>query len=163
MTDHDADGCLCRDHKKKTLDRPLLFLPLIVLMFASFGFLLAIAGLPFGVQLGSLMPYTCLIVLGTFSAQRGQQPYFFKCAIVQSTMNGLVRRHILFVIALVLIKTFAIYATRYMPPSWLIAKGRGGSPVATSLFIFSLCLAFVQMLSNRLLIERAHREKNVVI
>jgi len=37
-------------------------------MFVSFGVLLALAGLPYGRQFGSLIPYTAYIILGTFSA-----------------------------------------------------------------------------------------------
>jgi hypothetical protein len=163
MSNPDSVGCQCRDHERSTLDRPALFLPLIVAMFASFGLLLGIADLPFGVQLGSLMPYTCLIVLATFSAQRGQQPYFFQCEIVQSTVPRLIKRHMVFLAAIVVIETVAFRATRYMPPSWLVAKGRDGSPVAISLCVLCLALAFVQILSNRSLIARAHRENNVLL
>ncbi len=163
MSNLDSVGCQCRDHERSALDRPVLFLPLIVAMFASFGLLLGIADLPFGVQLGSLMPYTCLMVLATFSAQRGQQPYFFQCEIVQSTVPRLVKRHAVFLVAIVVIETIAFHATRYMPPSWLVAKGRDGPPFAIGLCILCLCLAFVQILTNRTLIARAHRERNVLL
>jgi hypothetical protein len=163
MSDQDAVRCKCQDHKQAIFDRPLLFLPIVVLMFASFVLLFFLADLPFGIQLGSLIPYTCLIVLSTFGAQHGQQPYFFKCATVQSTMKRLVRRHIVFLIAIVLIETIAFSLTRYMPPSWLVAKGRSVPPFDISLCIFCFFLALVEISSNRSLIERAHREKNVVL
>src|ERR1035438_10355747 len=88
MLDEHSVPCQCRDHEPSTLDRPALFLPLILIMFASFAFLFALADLPYGVQIGSLVPYTALVVLGTFSAQRGQQPYLpRKCGIATFTSD----------------------------------------------------------------------------
>lgn len=143
--DHEGfPPCICRDHEPSTFDRPALFLPIILVMFVTFGVLLASAGLPYGIQFGSLFPYTAYIVLGTFSAQRGQQPYFFECRIVRQTMPTLVRRYFGFLVALVVLETVALHLTRYLPVSWLIAKGRDGSPFATTLCIVCLCLGLVR-------------------
>ena len=163
MADQDSLGCPCRDHERVTFDRPALFLPLIVVMFASFGLLLAMEDVPYGVQLGSALPYTCLCVLGTFSAQRGQQPYFFECEIVRSIMRRLIRRHIGFMVAISLLETVAMYASRFMPRSWLVSTGRDGSPFSVTLFIVCLSVALIQILTNRSLIERAHRERGVLL
>jgi hypothetical protein len=151
--------CICRDHEPATFDRPALFLPIILVMFVSFGVLLALAGLPYGRQFGSLIPYTAYIILGTFSAQRGQQPYFFECPIVRQTTPSLVRRHFGFLVALVVLETVAFQLTRYMPASWLIAKGRDESPFATILCILCVCLGLVQILTNRSLIKRSHLDQ----
>jgi hypothetical protein len=158
MLDQDSVPCQCRDHKPSTLDRPALFLPLILIMFASFAFLLALADLPYGIQVGSLIPYTAFVVLGTFSAQHGQQPYFFDCSIVHQTMPRLVRRHGGFLVAVVVLETIAFRLVRYLPASWLIDKGKNGSPFAIS--VLCMCLAFVQVLSNRSLLERAHLKQH---
>lgn len=159
MLDQNAVPCQCRDHKASVLDRPVLFLPLIVVMFSSFVFLLGIAHLPFGIQLGSLIPYTAFVVLATFSAQRGQQPYFFGCSIVHQTMPLLARRHGGFLVAIVAIETIALQLTRYMPASWLIDSGWVGSPFAITLIVLCMCLAFAQTLTNRSLLERAHAKR----
>jgi hypothetical protein len=159
MLNQDSVPCQCRDHEPATLDRPVLFLPLILIMFASFGFLLSMADLPYGIQLGSLIPYTALIVLGTFSAQRGQQPYFFECSIVRQTMPRLTWRHGGFLLAIVVIETTVLQLTPYMPASWLIAGKKGGSPFAITLFVLCMCLAFAQILTNRSLLARAHQTK----
>lgn len=156
MLDQDSVPCQCRDHEPSTFDRPALFLPLILIMFASFAFLFTLAYLPYGIQFGSLIPYTAFVVLGTFSAQRGQQPYFFECSIVHQTMPRLVRRHVGFLVMIVVLETIALQLTRYLPASWLIAKGKDGSPFAITLVILCSCLAFAQILSNRSLLERAH-------
>lgn len=82
MINQAFPACICRNHTPSFLDRPEIFLPVILVMFVSFGVLLAMADFPFGIQLGSLIPYTACVFLGTFSAQRGQQPYFLECPIV---------------------------------------------------------------------------------
>jgi hypothetical protein len=159
MLDQNSVACECRDHEPATLDRPVLFLPLIIIMVASFGLLLGMADLPYGIQLGSLIPYTAFIVLATFSAQHGQQPYFFGCPIVRQTMPRLARRHFGFLLTVVALETIALQLTRYMPASWLNTSGRGGSPFAVALVVLCMCLAFTQTLRNRSLLEKAHQAK----
>jgi hypothetical protein len=149
-------GCVCYDHKRSALDRPALWIPIVVGMFASFFFLFAIADLPFGIQLGSLIPYTAFVALGTFSAQRGMQPYFFECSIVRPTMPRLLRRHCYFLVAIIFVETIALRLTRYMPASWLDNTGKYGSPLAVTLCVICLCFASVQVFTNRTLLERAH-------
>ena len=156
----DSAKCPCYDHERSTFDRPALWIPMVIVMFASFSFLLAMANLPYGIQLGSLIPYTAFVALSTFSAVRGLQPYFFECSIVQQTMPRLLRRHGGFVAAIVLLETIALYLTRYMPASWLTAHGRDGSPFAITLFVLCLCIASVQVFTNRTLLERAHKKSS---
>ena len=93
-------------------------------MFASYIFLLAITDLPYGIQLGSLIPYTAFVALGTFSSQRGIQPYFFECSIVQQTIPRLIWRHCNFLVVIILLETIALRLTRYMPASWLSKTGK---------------------------------------
>jgi hypothetical protein len=154
--DRDSASCECYDHEPATIDRPELWVPIIIAMFASCGLLFASANLPFGIQIGSLVPYTAFVTLGTFSAQRGMQPYFFECPIVQQTMPRLLWRHGGFVAAIVLLETIALYLTRYMPASWLTANGRDGSPFALSLCVICVGLGGVEAFTNRSLLERAH-------
>lgn len=160
MLDQNSAQCECQDHEPSTFDRPALFLPLIVVMFASIFFLFTLADLRYGIQFASLIPYTALVVLATFSAQRGQQPYFFECPIVRRNLLRLARRHGGFLAALVVLETVAQQLRPYLPASWLIA-GKDGSPFNITLCILCMCLAFAQILSNRFLLERAHRESNM--
>jgi hypothetical protein len=131
-------------------------------MFASSAFLFTFADLPYGIQFASLIPYTALVVLATFSAQRGQQPYFFECSIVRRNLPRLARRHGGFLAAIVVLETVAFQLRPNFPASWLIARGKDGSPFTITLFILCLCLAFAQILSNRSLLERAHREQHTL-
>jgi hypothetical protein len=162
MLDQNSVACKCRDHKRAALDRPLLFLPLILIMIVSFGFLLGIANYHYGIQLGSLIPYTAFVVLGIFSAQRGQQPYFFSCSIVLQIMPQLARRHGGFLLAIVVIETIALQLTRHMPVSWLINSGRGGSPFYLTLIGLCMCFALVQIISSRSLLDQAHQVKQTL-
>ena len=75
-------------------------------------------------------------------------------------MPRLVRRHGAFLVAVVVLETIAFRLARYLPASWLIAKGKNGSPFAITLCVLCLCLALVQVLSNRSLLERAHLERH---
>lgn len=156
-TEGSAALCVCYDHERSTFDRPALWIPIVIVMFASFFFLLAMADLPYGIQLGSFIPYTAFVALGTFSAQRGMQPYFFECSIVQQKMPQLLRRHCNFLIAVIFLETIALRLTRYMPASWLSKTGKDGSPFAITLCVICLCFASVQVFTNRTLLERAHK------
>lgn len=151
--------CVCYGHKRATFDRPALWIPIIILMFVGFLFLFVMFYLPFGIQLGTLIPYTAFVALGTFSAQRGMQPYFFKCPIVQQTMPRLLRRHFNFLAGILSLETIALRLTRYMPAPWLRA-GKNGSPFAITLCVICISIASVQVWTNRTLLERAHGKGN---
>ncbi len=155
---HPAEGpglCVCYGHERSTFDRPALWIPIIIIMFVSFFFLVMISYLPYGIELGSLIPYSAFVGLGTFSAQRGMQPYFFECLIVQQTMHRLLLRHCNFLVAIIFLEAIALRLTRYMPASWL-RTGKDGSPFAITLCVICLCLGSVQVFTNRTLLERAH-------
>jgi hypothetical protein len=161
QSNDDYVKCVCYDHERTMFDRPELWIPVVIVMFASFIFLVAMADLPFGIQLASLIPYTAFVALGTFSAQRGMQPYVFECSIVQRTMPRLLRRHCNFVVAIILLETIALRLTRYMPASWLSSKGRDGSPFHITLVVLCLCIASVQVFTNRTLLKRAHEKSSL--
>ncbi len=156
MQNPDFASCVCRDHEPDMFDRLSLFLPMILIMFASFFVLFVLGDHPVGLVFTSFIPYTSLVVLATFSAQRGQQPYFFECPIVQKTMPQLLLRHLKFLIALIFLEVMAFYLSQYLPAAWLIAKGKDGSLFDDTLFILCICLALGQILSNRSLLERVH-------
>jgi len=146
---------VCYDHERSTFDRPALWIPIVIGMFVSFFFLFAVADRPYGIQFGSLIPYTAFVALGTFSAQRGMQPYFFECLIVRQTMPRLLLRHCNFLVAIIFLETIALRLIRNMPASWL-RPGKDGSPFAITLFFICGSIASVQMFTNRTLLERAH-------
>lgn len=158
-SDQDSELCPCYDHERSTFDRPALWTPIIIAMFAGFLLLLAIADKPWGIQIGSLVPYTAFVALGTFSAQRGMQPYFFECPIVEQAIPRLLRRHGAFLAAIVLLETIALYLARYMPAQFLKATRRDGSPFTISLCVVCFCIGSVEVFTNRSLLERSHAKK----
>ena len=160
MAEQGFPPCICRDHERTALDRPGLFIPVILMMFASAALIFVYADVPCGLQFASIIPYTAFVFLGTFSAQRGQQPYFFECSIVNRVLPRLGQRHISFLGATLVLETAAFYLKRYMPSDWLIAKGRDGSPFGITVFIVCMCIAFAQVLTNRSLLERAHLQSS---
>jgi hypothetical protein len=162
MRDERFPPCVCRDHEPAAIDRPVLFLPMIVIMFGSLVFVFSFANVSGGLQLASLIPYTAFIVLVTFSAQRGQQPYFFECPIVHQAMPRLVRRYIGFLSTLLIVETVAIYSRQYLPGSWL-DSGKNGSPVGIALWIFCAGLGMAEAITNRSLLEREHLSKQAAL
>lgn len=160
MADKRFPPCICRDHKPRNLDRPGLFLPIILLMFASAVFMVVFAEIPLGLQLTTIMPYTAFVFLGTFSAQRGLQPYFFQCPIVDRVLPRLTQRHLGFLTAILIIETISFYLKRFVPSSWLVAKGKDGSPFELALFLLCICIASAQVLTNRSVLERAHLQES---
>jgi hypothetical protein len=148
----------CRDHEPVTFDRPLLFVPLILIMFGSIFLSFTLSDCPYGIQFASLIPYTAFVVLGTFSAQKGQQPYFFECSIVHRQLPRLALRHGGFLAVLLVLEAVSLQLRPHLPASWLVASGRGGSPFTKILLILCVCLASAQVWTNRSLIERAHLE-----
>ncbi len=126
-------------------------------MFVSIFFLFSLADLPYGIQLASLIPYTAFVLLGTFSARVGQ-PYFFECPIVHRNLPRLALRHGGYLTALVVLETVALNLRTSLPDSWLIASGKDGSPFTITLVLLCIGLAFIQIVSNRSLLERAHSE-----
>jgi hypothetical protein len=129
-------------------------------MFVSVVPVFAFADVHFGVQCASVIPYTAFVFLATFSAQRGQQPYFFECSRVDGLLPRLGRLHIGFLAAVLFLETTGFYLTRFMPSSWLVAKGKDGSPFGITLFILCMSIAFAQVLAGRSILKRAHLQSS---
>jgi hypothetical protein len=161
MPNEERVQCPCYDNKRSTFDRPELFIPLLLLMFVSSIFLFTLADLPYGIPLATIVPYTALIILTTFSAQRGQQPYFFECSIVGQIFPRLVWRHGIFLAAILALEAIALHYRSDLPAWWLVSTGKDGSPFTITLCILCGCIAFTQILSNRSLLDRAHVESDI--
>jgi hypothetical protein len=112
--------------------------------------------LPFGFQFASVLCYTAFIVLFTFSHYRDQQRYLFTCPVVRHQRWRLVYRHIAFIATLFTMETLALKLRPRLPESWVVATGRSMPRFVAILFIFSGSLAFVQLLTNRSILLKAH-------
>jgi hypothetical protein len=118
----------------------------------------------YGVQFASMIVYTSAVVLYTFSKYRGtQRRYLFRCPFVRLALPRLVHRHFGFLVALFALETEALRLQPRLPASWLVAsEGRGGMPpFIVAQFILYGCLALAQIISNRALLGRAHRESDL--
>jgi hypothetical protein len=156
---HETDPCLAQPSFSP--ERFALFLPIFLTMTVGSGVLFVyLAERPFGIQIAAMVCYTSAIVLYTFSANRGLPRYLFGCPLVRAQFPRLVQRHIVFLPVLITILTAAFQLRPQLPASWLIASGERNSmpPFTIVLFILSALLAFVQILTNRSLLDRAHRD-----
>ena len=139
----------------------MLFLPVFLAMTVGSGLLfIFLAGSPFGIQSAALVCYTSAVVLYTFSANRGLPRYMFGCPIVRAQLPRLAERHMAFASFLLVLLTVALHLRQHLPGWWLVASGAPKSlpPLTIALFVLSACLALTQILTNRSVLERAHRE-----
>jgi hypothetical protein len=113
---------------------------------------------PFGIQFSSMVMYTAGVALYTFSRNRNNnQPFLVSCPVVRRQLSRLVRRHVGFLSALVIVQTKALEIRPSLPTKWITPSSKDASPFAISLGVFGLMLAIVQILTNRSLLDRAHR------
>jgi hypothetical protein len=151
----------CQSPPKFSVDRFALFTLLFLAMFpGSVVLFILLAGRSYGIQLASLVGYTSAIVLYTFSRNRGSPRYLFRCPYVRLVLPRLILRHLGFLVALIALETEALRIRPHLPPSWLVDSGRHGSmpPFIAALFILFICLAFIEVISNRAVLRRAHAE-----
>jgi hypothetical protein len=107
---------------------------------------------PFGIQVASLIPYTCAIVLYTFAANRGLPRYLFGCPLVRRQMPRLAIRHLGFLVVLFVLQTEVIHFRSHLPGSW---------PLGTTIAVICAIVGFSQIMSNRSLLNRAHIENEL--
>jgi hypothetical protein len=128
----------------------LILCPGSVLLFILFG------EWPLGLQFASVICYTSLIVLFTFSHYRDQQRYLFTCPVVRRETPRLVYWHVAFSITLIAGETLALGLRPRLPESWLVAGSGSMPPFVAMLFGFSFCLALAQLMMNRSALQKAH-------
>jgi hypothetical protein len=116
---------------------------------------------PYGIQFASMVAYTAAVVLYTFARNRGLQRYLFDCPFVRRVLPRLALRHVVFLIALFVLETLALQLRPHLPAFWLVASSgrRSMPPFTMMLFILCGCLALAQIISNRAILDRAHREQ----
>jgi hypothetical protein len=115
----------------------------------------------YGVQAASAVSYTTGAVLYTFSANRGMQRYLFDCPFVRPQLRRLAWRHAYFLIALTTFQTILLQLRPHLPPTWIAVpeRSRDAPPFVIVLFVFAVILLLAEIMSNRSLLDRAHKEK----
>lgn len=115
-------------------------------------------GEPYRLQELSAVSYTIFAVFGTFAALRGAQPYMFTCPAVRPQIPKLLWRHVGFLIALFLLQTAASAVRPSLPAWWDVPDHKGWRPLEVLVMLLCFGLGFVQVFTNRLVLERAHSE-----
>jgi hypothetical protein len=147
---------LCLRQKRSILRFAVLTL-LFFTMLGGIGFLILFANRPYGIQIGSIVIDTAAVALYTFSRNRNNmQPFLLSCPVVRLQIPLLIRRHVRFLAALVIVQTTAIELRPKLPDYLITPRGTDPSLFAVILGVLFACLAVVQVLSNRSLLERAH-------
>jgi hypothetical protein len=154
------DPCLTRQHI--SFPRLAVFTLLFLTVFGG-GIVLALLEYrPYGIQLTSMVMYTAAVALYTFSRNRnGAQPFLLSCPVVRHQLPRLIRRHLGFLAALFIAQTMALNLRPNLPAYWVTPRSRDASPFALVLGVLCLCLAVVQILTNRSLLDRAHNSAEV--
>jgi hypothetical protein len=149
------DPCLTRQHI--SFPRLAVF---VLLFFTVIGGGICLALLenqPYGIQLTSIVIDTAAVALYTFSRNRnGAQPFLLSCPVVRRQLPRLIRRHLCFLAALFLLQTTALEIRPSLPAYWITPSSRDASPFSLVLGVVGACLAIVQILTNRSLLDRAH-------
>jgi hypothetical protein len=120
--------------------------------------LILLADRPYGIQFSSIVMDTAAVALYTFSRNRGRylQPFLLSCPVVRRQVPLLIRRHLGFLAGLFIVQTTALQLRPNLPEYLITPSSRYVSPFAYILGGLCACLALVQIVSNRSLLERAH-------
>jgi hypothetical protein len=149
-----ADPCLTQ---KGSILRFGVLTLLFFIMVGGVGFLILVANRPYGIQVSSIVIDTAAVALYTFSRNRNDmQPFRLSCPVVRRQIPLLIRRHVGFLAALFIVQTTALELRPKLPEYLITPHGTAPSLFAVSLGILFGCLAVVQILSNRSLLERVH-------
>lgn len=128
-------------------------LPLFVLLISR----------SYGLQAASIISYTLFVVFFTFATtgtlSAGNVPgYKFTCPAVERQLLRLLRRHLIFLLALFVLQTAALAVHPHLPDWWNVKDRKGFTPFDGALALTWFGLAWTQILTNKSLLNRAHRE-----
>ena len=154
----------CRD---RTFSLPRFTLMTTIFLSSIAGSIplfLILVSQPYGLQLASIITYTLFEVFFTFASTGGGPsgpdlpPFKFTCPAVKPEIPRLVSRHFGFLVALFALQTFMLIVRPHLPDWWNTPDRRGSTPFDIALLLLCFGLAWVQVRSNRSLLDCAHRE-----
>ncbi len=159
MLDQDLtnwqDPCLTR---QPTMLRAAVLVLLFLAILGGIIFLIMLADRPCGIQFGSIVIDTAAVAFYTFSRNRNDnQPFLLSCPVVRRQLPRLIRRHLGFLAILLIVETTALGLRPNLPARLITpSSATDPSPFAITVGCVFACLAIVQVLTNRSLLERAH-------
>lgn len=118
---------------------------------------------PYGLQVTSLVFYTLFVLFFTFattgSRGGGNVPgYKFTCPAVEPEIPRLLGRHLICLVALFVLETAALAVHPHLPEWWNAQDKKGSTPFEIAVLFLGIGLAMAQILTNKSLLNRAHRE-----
>jgi len=156
-----SDPCRQKSSGPRLLLMSAIFLLMTVGSAPLFMFL---RSKPYGLQQASIISYTLVVVFFTF-ATTGNGPgggnvpgYKFTCPAVEPQIPSLLRRHFICLVALFILQTAVLAVHPHMPDWWNVRDKKGMAPFDVALFLACFSLAWTQILTNKSLLNRAHRE-----
>lgn len=155
-----SDPCRTRSSRARLILMSTIFLCLIV---GSLPLFLLLTSGPYGLQEASIISYTLFEVFFTFARTgtrggRDLPPFKFTCPAVEPQIPRLLWRHLGFLGALFALQTTMLSVRPHLPDWWSMQDRKGSTPFGLAFLLLCLGLGFVQLVTNRRLLERAHRE-----
>ncbi len=154
----------CRDLSISHPRSDLLTIIFLSMTIGSVPLFLVLIKRPFGLQEASIITYTLFEVFFTFAHHGGGvsgpdvPPFKFSCPAVEPQIPRLLLRHLGFLIALVVLQTEMLAVHPHLPNWWSIKDRKGMAPFDGAFLLLCLVLAWTQVLTNRALLKRAHKE-----
>jgi hypothetical protein len=155
----------CDPCRHKSSGPRLLLMSAIFLCMTVGSMLLVVLlrGTTYGLQVASLVCYTLFVVFFTFattgSMSGGNVPgYKFTCPAVGPQIPRLLWRHLICLVVLFLLETAGLAVHPHLPDWWNIQDKKGSTPFEIALLFLGIGLAMAQILTNKSLLNRAHRE-----
>lgn len=156
-----SDPCRHRSSRPRLLLMSAIFVCMTV---GSLPLFLVLISRPYGLQQASIISYTQFVVFFTF-ATTGNGPgggnvpgYKFTCPVVESQVPRLLWRHLIFLVVLFVLQTAMLAVHPHLPDWWNVQDKKGMTAFDAALFFGCFAVAWTQILTNKSLLNRAHRE-----
>lgn len=155
-----SDPCRHKSSGPRLLLMSAIFLCMTI---GSMLLLVLLRGTLYGLQVTSLVFYTLFVLFFTFattgSRGGGNVPgYKFTCPAVEPQIPRLLWRHLICLVALFVLETTAPAVHSHLSDWWNIPDKKGSTPFEIALLLLGIGLAIAQILTNKSLLNRAHRE-----
>jgi len=155
-----SDPCRQKSSGPRLLLMSAIFLCMTV---GSMLLFVLLRGTPRGLQVSSFVFYTLFVLFFTFattgSRGGGNVPgYKFTCPAVEPQIPRLLVRHFICLVALFVLETAALAVHPHLPDWWNVQDKKGSTPFEAAVLVLGVGLAMAQILTNKSLLNRAHRE-----